>query len=186
MTEVDQADARTRDLRRGFDRLEAQKAGLLQSLSALEAPALNRRPDASAWSILQVIAHLTMSEAGTLTYIRKKTQDPKALLKSGLMTWPRAWALLLGFHSPFKFKAPSGIAEPPETSDLLTASAAWSAVREDWRVFVDGFPEVLHDRLIFRHPFVGLLGPAQVMVFLNGHLGNHVRQIARIRKALNV
>lgn len=174
------------DLKAGFERMEATKATLLKSLATLDASALNRKPDAHTWSILQVIAHLTKSEAGTLQYIKKKTQDPAALPKAGLLPWFRIGALVVGINSPLKFKAPPAIAEVPETGDFQAASFAWAEVREDWREFVDAFPPALNDRLIFRHPFVGLLGPAQTMIFLNQHLGNHVRQIASIRKTLGV
>ena len=117
---------------------------------------------------------------------KKKTQDPAALPRAGVVTWLRAAALVAAFHSPLKFKAPKGVADLPETLEFQDASFAWAEVREDWREFVEAFPEALNDRLIFRHPFVGLLGPAQTMTFLNGHLANHVGQIARIRKAINV
>ncbi len=100
------------------------------------------------------------------------------------MSWFRIAALVAGIHSPFRFKAPGALAEMPETSDFKDASFAWADVREDWREFVESFPPALENKLIFRHPFVGLLGPTQVMIFLNEHLGNHVRQIARIRKDL--
>jgi hypothetical protein len=176
----------TDGLKPGFARMEATKAGLLTSLASLDTIALNRRPDPTAWSILQVIAHLTKSERGTLQYIKKKTQDPKALPKAGLISSLRAATLILGFHSPMKFKAPQGIADVPETADFQNSSLAWAEVREDWREFVDLFPAALEGRMIFRHPFVGLLGPRQTMTFLNGHLENHVRQIGRIRKALSV
>ena len=174
------------DLRAGFERMEATRAGLLRSLASLDAETLNRKPDPQSWSILQVIAHLTKSEGGTLQYIRKKTQDPGALPSAGVMAWLRAAALVAGFHSPLKFKAPKGLSDLPETSEFQAASFAWAEVREDWREFVEAFPDTLGGKMIFRHPFVGLLGPAQTMVFLNGHLENHVRQISRIRKALNV
>ena len=166
--------------------MEATKATLLRSLASLDAERLNRKPDPGAWSILQVIAHLTKSEGGTLQYIKKKTQDPGALPRAGIVPWLRIAALVVGINSPFKFKAPKGLADLPETSDFPAASFAWAEVREDWREFVLAFPTALNDRLIFRHPFVGLLGPAQTMIFLNEHLANHVRQIGRIRKALNV
>ena len=52
------------DLKSGFDKMEATKATLLKSLASLDAASLNRKPDAATWSILQVIAHLTRSEAG--------------------------------------------------------------------------------------------------------------------------
>jgi hypothetical protein len=172
------------DLKSGFAQMEATKADLMRGLASLDAAALNRKPDASTWSILQVIAHLTRSEGGTLQYIKKKTQDPAALPRSGVVPWFRIAALVVGIHSPFKFKAPKSTADVPESSDFQTASLAWAEVREDWREFVETFPEALNDRVIFRHPFVGFLGPTQVMIFLNQHLGNHVRQIARIRKTL--
>jgi hypothetical protein len=174
-----------RDLKSDFEQMEAAKAALLKSLASLDDATLNRKPDAATWSILQVIAHLTKAEAGTLQYIRKKTQDPAGLPKAGILPWFRIAALVAGIHSPFKFKAPKSTAEVPETGDLQTASLAWAQVRMEWQGFIDAFPEVLRDRAIFRHPFVGLLGPAQVMIFLNQHLGNHTRQIARIRRTLN-
>lgn len=174
------------DLKSGFEKMEATKATLLKSLASLDATTLNRKPDVATWSILQVIAHLTKSEAGTLQYIRKKTQDPAALAKAGILPWFRIAALVAGIHSPMKFKAPKSIADVPEVGDLQGASLAWAEVREDWREFIEAFPGVLNDRAIFRHPFVGMLGPTQVMIFLNQHLGNHVRQIAGIRKTLGV
>lgn len=172
------------DLKAGFEKMEVQKADLMRGLASLDAETLNRQPEPGAWSILQVIAHLTKSEGGTLQYIKKKTQDPQALPKTGVVPWLRIGVLIVGIHSPLKFKAPKAIADVPDRGDFQAASLAWAEVREDWREFVDGFPAVLNDRMIFRHPFVGLLGPAQTMIFLNEHLGNHVRQIGRIRKTL--
>lgn len=174
------------DLKPGFEKMEAKKADLMRGLASLDAETLNRQPEPGAWSILQVIAHLTKSEGGTLQYIKKKTQDPQALPKTGAVSWIRIGALIVGIHSPLKFKAPKAIADVPDRGDFQAASFAWAEVREDWREFVEGFPAVLNDRMIFRHPFVGLLGPAQTMIFLNEHLGNHIRQIGRIRKTLGV
>lgn len=174
------------DLKPGFEQMEATKATLLKSLASLDTATLNRKPDVHTWSILQVIAHLTKSEGGTLQYIKKKTQDPQALPKAGLVPWVRIAVLVTGIRSPFKFKAPATVSAVPESGELQSASLAWAEVREDWREFVDAFPPTLHDRTIFRHPFVGLLGPAQTMIFLNQHLFNHVRQITSIRKTLGV
>jgi DinB superfamily len=173
------------DLKAGFEKMEAKKATLLRSLASLDAEKLNRKPDPASWSILQVIAHLIKSEGGTLQYIKKKTQDPGALPDAGIAPWFRIAALVVGVRSPFRFKVPQAIADVPETSDFQAASFAWAEVREDWREFVEAFPPALSNKTIFRHPFVGLLGPAQTMIFLNEHLGNHTRQIERIRKAMN-
>ena len=167
-----------------FETLEANKAKLLTGIASLDPATLNRKPDAVTWSILQVVAHLTKSETGILQYIKKKAQDPSALPKSGLMPWLRLGVLYVGIRSPFKFKAPRGTGDVPESGEFQAMSLAWAEVREDWRDFVEAFPQALRDRVIFRHPFVGMLGPTQVLMFMNEHLLNHSRQIHRIRKAL--
>ena len=167
-----------------FETLDANKAELLTGIASLDPATLNRKPDAATWSILQVVAHLTKSETGILQYIKKKAQDPSALPKSGLMPWLRLGVLYAGIRSPFKFKAPRGTGDVPESGEFQAMSLAWAEVREDWRDFVEAFPEALRDRVIFRHPFVGLLGPTQVLFFMNEHLLNHARQIDRIRRTL--
>lgn len=166
--------------------MEATKSRLLESLAPLDAETLNRKPDSASWSMLQVLAHLTKSERGTLQYIKKKTQDPLALPNAGVVPWFRVATLVVGFHSPLKFKAPGGTADVPDRGDLHALSSVWGEIREEWSEFVLSFPPSLEGKVIFRHPFVGLLGPVQTMIFLNGHLENHVRQIVRIRAALMV
>ena len=148
--------------------MEATKATLLKALAPLDNATLNLKPDADTWSILQIVMHVTKSEAGTLQYIKKKTQDPAALAMAGLVPWFRIAALIAGVRSPVKFKAPKGLADVPETGDFQTASLAWAEVREDWREYIEAFPEALSDRLIFRHPFVGMLGPRLCTSFAGG------------------
>lgn len=128
------------DLKAGFEKMEATKATLLRSLASLDPETLNRKPDPASWTILQVIFHLTKSEGGTLQYIRKKTQDPGALPRAGFVPSFRIAALVVGIRSPFKFKAPKGIADVPETGEFQAASLAWAEVREDWREFIEAFP----------------------------------------------
>lgn len=158
------------------------------SLEGLSDDALNRLPSprVAAWTIAQVMTHVTMSEGGTLRYIRKKTQDPKALQTAGPGSWIRVWALIAGVHSPMKFKAPEKLGDLPARVEGATARKAWDDVRTDWRAWIDAFPPELAGRGIFRHPFVGMLGPEQTFVFLEHHLWNHARQIERIRMDLKV
>ena len=166
--------------------MEATKASVLGSLGTLDHATLNRKPDPASWTISQVIAHLTKSERGTLQYIRKKTQSPDLLPGAGLAAWVRIGVLIVGIRSPVRFRAPEAIADVPEVSDLGELTATWNVIRDDWRGYVETFPAVLRGKIVFRHPFVGLLGPEQTMIFLNEHLLNHVRQIGRIRRALGV
>jgi hypothetical protein len=175
-------------IRRRFEKLEAEKSKLCASLDGLSDDALNRLPDraVATWTIAQVMTHLTLSEGGTLRYIRKKTQDPKALPTAGLGTWLRVYALVAGVHSPLRFKAPEKLGDLPARVEGAAARKAWDDVRAEWRQWVETFPKELEGRCVFRHPFVGMLGPEQTFVFLEHHLWNHSRQIGRIRESLQV
>ena len=56
---------------------------------------------------------------------------------------------------------------------------SWDEARASWRALLDGFPAALESRLVFRHPFVGLLGLADTLGFLQAHLDHHLRQVER-------
>ncbi len=65
------------DLKSGFATMEATKVRLLAGLHALDADVLNRKPDQDTWSILQVIAHVTMEEGPRM--ISQLTCDPDSV-----------------------------------------------------------------------------------------------------------
>lgn len=174
------------DLKARFDGLEESRAILLKGVAALDGAMLNRKPDKDTWSINQVVVHLAKAERGILGYIRKKTQDPEALEPVGLMSGIRLAMITTAFWSPFRIKAPKGLSDLPESSDFQAISLDWAAVREDWRAFVGSFPEALRGKLVFRHPYVGMMSPEHTIGFMNQHVLNHTRQIGRIRKRLGV
>lgn len=171
-----------------FNSMEAEKARLYASLESLDSAALNRLPDPSVatWTILQVMSHLALSEKGTLGYIKKKTQDAQTLPSAGLVSKMRVLSLAAVLRSPIRVKAPARLAEFPPTLDAAHVRADWDAVRVDWRAWVDDYKGQFDGRSIFRHPFVGLLGPQDTLMFLEEHLLNHTRQITRIKKSLGV
>jgi uncharacterized damage-inducible protein DinB len=165
------------DLAARFDGLEAARRRALALLEPHDRVALNRRPAPGRWSALQVLHHVVASETATLAYIRKKMQGGTALPPVGLASRLRRLVLHAALVLPLRFQAPAATAAVPDEIDAAELRARWEDVRRGWRDLLDGFPPALEHRLVFRHPFVGLMGLADTLAFLHAHLEHHLRQV---------
>jgi uncharacterized damage-inducible protein DinB len=172
-------------VRARFDRLESSRRTLLESLAGLPDEAVRRPPAVGAWSIVQVVGHLTLAEEATLAYLRKKMQaPPSAIAPAGAMSWVRMVAVAALLRSPLRRKAPGPTADPPAAVSLAEARARWDRVRAEWAAFLDAFPPDLLGRAVFRHPFAGRMSIAHTLGFMQEHQRHHARQIARLRAGL--
>lgn len=165
------------DLARRLDRLEASRRRAVALLDGRDGVALNRSPRAGRWSALQVLHHVIASETATLAYVRKKMLGGAALSPVGVSSRLKRLALQAALALPLRFRAPAATAAVPEHIDPGELRVLWERTREEWRELLDTFPPSLEDRLVFRHPFVGLMGLADTLAFLEAHLDHHVRQV---------
>ena len=167
-------------LKRRFDRLEATRAAVLARLEAHDRARLNRPRADGGWSAAQVLHHVIAAEEGTLRYISKKMQGGTSLPRAGLASRLRLLALQLANASPFRFKAPAVTADVPAEIDADALRTWWDAVRGDWARRLEGFPDELLDRMVFRHTMVGLMGLEDALSFLQSHLDHHAGQVERL------
>jgi len=172
-----------RDLDRAFARLEAARQELLALAASHGEAAFNRRPRPEAWSAAQALEHVMISESLSLGYVRKKMQAGNTLPKVGLPSALRLLALQLYLASPLRARAPKASASVPDHSGLDDLRARWGAIREDWRTFLESFPPELLGRMVFRHPFAGLLSLTHALGFLQAHLDHHARQVRAALRA---
>jgi len=119
------------------------------------------------------------SEAATLGYVRKKMQGGAALPAAGIASRLRRLAVQAALVLPLRLRAPAATAAVPEEIDPAELRARWEETRRRFRELLDGFPAALENRLVFRHPFVGLMGLADTLAFLQAHLDHHARQVER-------
>jgi hypothetical protein len=68
----------------------------------------------------------------------------------------------------------------PTDIDPAELVSRWAESRAEWRELLDGFPEELLDRMVFRHALVGLMGLPDTLSFLQSHLAHHARQVERL------
>ena len=168
-------------LQRRFDRLESTRRDVLARLEGHDRARLNRPRADGGWSALQVLHHVITAEAGTLRYIVEEDaggnepppgrppEPPAAPGPAG-----RAWS------SPLRFRAPAVTAEVPDEIEPDELRARWDEVRAGWETLLEGFPEEILDRLVFRHVLVGLMGLPDTLGFMQAHLEHHARQVERL------
>lgn len=155
---------------------------LENSLSAYTAEQLNRKPAPGQWSVMQVVNHVMMAEAGSLNYLKKKLSDPAAIKKAGIGSAIRTWLLNLSQIIPgLKFKAPSFISEDklPPVSDREAVFQQWRTGRAALRAFLESQPDEIFTKEAFRHPRAGRMTIVQMLSFFKSHLNRHARQIKR-------
>jgi len=162
--------------------LDKALQNLENSLMACTPEQLNRKPAPNQWSVMQVVNHVMMAEAGSLNYLKKKLSDPSAIKKAGIGSAFRTWLLNLSQIIPgLKFKAPAFINEDklPPVSDREAVFQQWRAGRAALRAFLESQPDEIFTLEAFRHPRAGRMTIGQMLSFFESHLNRHVRQIRR-------
>lgn len=170
-------------LLRRFERLEADRAALLDSLGDLDEESLRRPSPSGGWSILQIVGHLRMAEEHSLSYVRKKLQDPGAIPRADLRSLWRLTVLAFFLRTPLRFRAPERVANPPADASLAGARSEWDEVRRGWRELIEGFPAELLGHAVYRHPYVGRMNLRHCLGFVSEHFRHHRKQIDRLRRS---
>lgn len=168
-----------------FKRLDQQLENQLRILATQDDHLLFKSPEPGAWSPIQVLQHLLLSERGSLNYLKKKisgglhTIPPATLLTSVRFLLFRAFLAL-----PIKVKAPKAISEEsfPEVESLDALAEEYHNLRKDFKTFLTNLPEEAFQLEIFRHPRAGKITLAGLVLFFELHFKRHEKQIRRALK----
>jgi uncharacterized damage-inducible protein DinB len=168
-------------LKISFDRLEQQLDYLLQKVKTLRSEQQNFKPDAHAWSILQIFRHMMQSEGQINKYLRKKILGIATTRKAGFVNSFRSAILNFAMRLPLKFKVPDAIqVEFEERYDYEKLTADWKLLRNEISEFLEAVDEETAEKEIFRHPVVGRMSLLQGLEFMQIHLERHTKQVERI------
>lgn len=167
-----------------LETLDRLRDELMRKVEGLDPERFNRSPKEGAWSPAQIVAHVISAESRSLAYLRKRTQDPTGIPKSGFVAACKSGMLKLVMRSRFKVKAPPGAGEVPDRAELAELAEEWDRVRSGWREFVAGFPAELSGRAVYKHPVAGRLSLEQALGFLAEHLERHMGQLDRTLRAV--
>ena len=169
-----------KNLQKAIDRLETQRQKILSDTGQLSEERLRFRPDASTWSILDILDHLVKVESATLKMVRDNQADGHPIaLKDRL----GALMVTTVMKTNIRVKVPQ-----QATMVLPTDVAGTAEIFDRWnnlRVSMAALLGELEGRQLrvglFRHPIGGWMNMAQTLGFLSAHLQHHVHQINRVK-----
>lgn len=170
------------NVEKSFRKLEAQRKQLLTELQSLNETQISFSSGDGVWSINQVLMHLLQAEKGTLQYMQKKNQAV-TLPRAGLGASFRSKMLTAVLRSPFRYKAPKRIGEPPKSASRSDILQTWDETREQLYRFLRGLPNERIKSAIFYHPRGGYFNVFHTLQFFNEHIKHHKKQIRRIQNA---
>lgn len=173
------------DLQKVFDKIEIQRASILDALEHLPPEHINAHPTSGKWSIAETLSHIITAERMSILYIQKKIQGISDLNDSSLLEEVKMGLLKLSQRLPgLKFKAPPGVVKNTTQYRLhADITAGWNEVRHDLRLLLEKIPDSLRHRMIYKHPVVGFLNVKQALQFFYEHIHHHR---PKLKKLMNV
>lgn len=166
-----------------FGELEKSRSKLLEYLSLFPYDQLTKPPARDKWSVVQILHHLVIVEAGTMAYIQKKILAPDKVPNVKFSSRIRMIGLKVSLMSNMKFKAPSVLQVPDNSMTVETLSQQWEITRGKFYTLLEGLPEDLSRKGIFNHPLVGRIDANDTLRFIKWHYEHHLRQIYTILKS---
>ena len=146
----------------------------LTSLVEAQSPEARETPlQEGAWSPLQALEHLMLSERAVVRWILSGREPGKFSLKNRFLK-----LTMRGFFAlKLKTKAPMKQLIPQDSPDLESVTATWSQVHEDLAGYLEAVTADTLGQPVFRHPLAGAMDTSETLDFMIRHQRHHWRQI---------
>ncbi len=166
---------------RVFEELERERAELMAELGEWPLGRLSFRPEAGAWSAVEVLDHIVLAEAGTTEDMRESLKAPRVL---GDEARPMVAALERALRSEERFTVPAGAGiDPDAQTSYAEVVRRWDAARAELRLMIEGLSEEQARCGVFEHPFAGWMTMREVLKHMSDHLYHHQFQLERLRES---
>lgn len=171
------------DLQADLDRLQREKAALLDELRGWPPDRLALRPAEGSWSALEVLDHLVLTEREITAAVRAGAGQPKKIGvrdRLGFLMVERV------FLTERRVKVPKAVTTvlPGKDLELARISERWDADRGELAHVLEGCSRLTAQDGVFRHPVAGMMTIGQVLRFFSVHIVHHRFQLARIQASL--
>lgn len=161
-------------------RLDAGHARLLERVSPLDDEIFARSPGDGAWSVCEIVHHLSLVEERVIKELELALQQPPrqlGLLRRLVPTRIVA-SRLIKVKSP-KAVSPSQSAGKQETIDALNEA------RSKLKGLYEKHGEARLAQTVFKHPFLGEISGVATISFVAYHEQRHYKQIGEVIRKLN-
>jgi hypothetical protein len=142
----------------------------------------SKQPSPGSWSAIEAANHVYLSEQLSLAYLKKKMAYPETIPPFHYKSWGSVFLIKLVFKTGYKWNAPEMIDMRHQQPVLSPAdlNTKWPLKRKELLSFIESRQTALGSHLAYRHPYAGRMTMHQMLIFLNDHLGHHMKQIDRI------
>lgn len=165
------------ELKRLFAAMADQRNQLLKELSAGPLENWHKAPE-GAWTSLEILQHLYLSESGILKLLQKQVLKPATEFHTvNFKNKYRSTLLNLSLISTLSFKAPTVVSHFERNMTLEELSQEWHNFETAMKLLLADFPETLKNKVIFRHPRAGWITIKGTINFMRFHQLHHIRQI---------
>ena len=167
-----------------FQKLERKRETLMQQILPLTEVEYSNKPSPGSWSAIEAANHIYLSEKLSLAYLKKKMAYPDTIPSYHFKSWGGVLLIKLVFATGYKWNAPETIDMRHQQPVLTPAelNIKWPLQRQELLSFIESHQSAFGSHLAYRHPYAGRMTMHQMLIFLNDHLGHHMKQIDRILK----
>ncbi|GAB4246134.1 MAG: hypothetical protein Tsb0034_24960 [Ekhidna sp.] len=162
--------------------LESETDTIYRSLDSLSEQELTDK--SYGWSLVQVLAHLEMTERGSVMYMKKKMMAGDKMGNLSIKHRLRLWFGKYFMQSNLKWKAPKVVGEPPADHSYQEMKSKWSDTRKAIGDYIKEYPEHFLNKTVYKHPIAGRQNLAGALDCFIYHQRHHIHQIRRIKKRI--
>jgi hypothetical protein len=168
---------------RRLAKLNHQTRQVMAELQTWSPERLRFRPSGEAWSALDVLEHLRLTEAAVVATMQHNLPDKN---RATIQDYVLGARILGVMFLPARVKVPGAVKSILPTTkerDLSALRQAWEFDRTKLASFLESLSVVDQQKGVFRHPFGGWATANGALLFLRSHLHHHRYQLARLRRA---
>jgi DinB superfamily len=168
-------------LARSLRKLNEQTEHLIAELQSWFPERLCFRPSGEAWSALDLLDHLRLTEGAVLATMRRNLMAGNRVTVRDRFRSARILGIML---LPTRLKAPGAVKSilPAGTvKDLSALRQEWVGDRNTLAGFLGSLSSSDQKQGVFRHPFGGWTTANGALLFLRSHLHHHRYQLYQLR-----
>jgi hypothetical protein len=163
--------------------LDQSLSHLLKALEGVTEEEAQEKPSAACWSIVEIVEHLTLSEAAFVDLLspRLLAMNPSERQRDKVK-WTDEGLLTKVSTPESKAVSPELVLPASRFGTLAEAVEAFGQIRQRTRDLAESYRVDVRLR-VFPHPALGLLDGVQWLLFQAAHCVRHAKQIERMRSA---
>ena len=171
---------RDRDKADVLEMLQQGMEALADALSGIDASLARRRPQSGAWSVVECVEHLTLTERALLERLKEATPCDESREDRAR----EAKFQNLALNRARRIEAPDPVRPGNGSTTLAEAVEEFKAARRETLEFVDDFGGDLRWRAA-QHPLIARpVNCFEMLLLMAMHPRRHALQIAEIRRTL--